>query len=145
MSPIMPSRFLLRAVMTTPSASRRSPTTPDCLRMTLGRPVVSPGLAGCHGLCRSLLCVITATTCLFLRRNSNFDSPRSLANANLLHPGRTGLFSKPRDFEPGRPPDIAWRPFQFFRSTCWRDWRLGNMRFMAPQTQSRALSGVPKG
>ena len=38
-------------------------------------------------------------------------------------PGADGVFSKPRDFEPGRPPDIAWRPFQFFRTTCWRNRR----------------------
>jgi hypothetical protein len=30
-------------------------------------------------------------------------------------------FSKPRDFEPGRPPDIAWRPFQFSHTTSWRN------------------------
>jgi hypothetical protein len=34
--------------------------------------------------------------------------------------GGRGIFRE-QDFEPGRPPDIAWRPFQFFRTTCWRD------------------------
>jgi hypothetical protein len=41
---------------------------------------------------RGSLCVLAATTFLFLRWNSNFDSPLSPANASLAKPGRTGIF-----------------------------------------------------
>jgi hypothetical protein len=39
---------------------------------------------------------LTTTTCLFLRWEQHFDSPRSLANANLLHRGGRGFFETKR-------------------------------------------------
>jgi hypothetical protein len=60
------------------------------------------------------LCALVATTFLFLCWNSIFDSRAFLNKCKPTIPGRKGYFRK-QDFEPGRPPDIARRPFQFLR------------------------------
>ena len=60
------------------------------------------------------LCVLAATTFLFLCWNNDFDSPPSLGQCKSRLTGADGAISKARNFEPGRPPDIARRPFQVF-------------------------------
>jgi hypothetical protein len=56
-------------------------------------------------------CVLAATSFLFLWGNGIFDWPPLAFRCKSRITGADGAFSKASDFEPGRPPDIARRPF----------------------------------
>ena len=60
-----------------------------------------------------LLCVLTATTRLFLQWEQQFQFVALRSPCKSRQTGADAHFRK-QDFEPGRPPDIARRPFHSF-------------------------------